>query len=55
MMHKRMKSECVFSLNQRLGKDSPVQIDFAFFNDWEAIKSRVAHRLIYRDRNVDNV
>lgn len=27
------------------------QVDFAFFKDWETIKSRVAYRLINRDRN----
>uniref|UniRef100_UPI004055EC48 DUF5688 family protein n=1 Tax=Acetatifactor sp. TaxID=1872090 RepID=UPI004055EC48 len=29
------------------------QVDFAFFKDWEIIKSRVAYRLINRDRNTE--
>ena len=29
------------------------QIDFTFFKNWEAIKSRVAYRLINRDRNAE--
>lgn len=29
------------------------QVDFAFFKDWETIKSRVAYRLINRDRNTE--
>lgn len=29
------------------------QVDFAFFKDWETIKSRVAYRLINHDRNED--
>lgn len=29
------------------------QVDFAFFRDWDTIKSRVAYRLINRDRNAE--